>query len=267
MNTNLLLAYIIVFLILFGLTLPVTYLIGRNVIAIFQLIKEIAKDEQGIIEKHQEKRLEERLNLSEEKERLGFFRFYKERIRSALKKYGFGVYTIVLLLFLLGCYLLYMQPEDILPEIKVPEWSAVIFFPMQFILFVGYFLARTEKRKWQCQLGIIIFIGVKLLWEVLIVHTFANIRLILLLMVASFLFVLHYRKWSFESNEKFRVLQEELHDANFATDKLVQQYQSLLEQRHDNKKHFNMLYYLNQEKEIEAMQEYLTQLEQEKNKE
>jgi len=65
---NLFLEYTIIFIILFGLTLPVNYLIIRNIIASFKLLKEIISDNEEIIEKYQREQIEENLKKLKEKE-------------------------------------------------------------------------------------------------------------------------------------------------------------------------------------------------------
>jgi len=135
--------------------------------------------------------------------------------------------------------------------------------PVISLLTIGYFLAKSEKMKWVLQFMLIIYIGVKLLWDVIVLKNVVSIGLIAWLFVASFLFTVHYRKWKKENDEKMSMLQLELQQEYYSRNQVVKQYHELLERRHDNKKHFNMLYHLNQEKEISAMQEYLAHLKKE----
>lgn len=263
MSTNLVLAYIIVFIILFGLTLPVTYLIIRNIIAILGFVKELINEDNGaIIEKHQREQLEKKLRISQEKEKLGLFQYYKHQVTQYIKKYGFWLYVFLLLLGIIYMYTSYGKSFEF-PAIQIPERVGIFFLPVLLVITVGYFLARKEKIKWMLQLATIVYIGISVLWDILVLNTFQSLRLVAWLMVSVFLFWSHYRKWAEEKNKRLFELQMKMQKGTLETDNLIQQYQALLEQRHDNKKHFNMLYHLNEEKEIAAMQAYLAQLEKE----
>ena len=85
-----------------------------------------------------------------------------------------------------------------------------------------------------------------------------------MLIVWIVIFIGYYYRWQMSKDISFYDLQQKLQASTVVNEELTKQYQALLEQRHDNKKHFNMLYHLNEEKEIAAMQEYLAQLERER---
>lgn len=265
MSMNLVLTYIIIFIILFGLTLPVTYLIVRNIIAIFRFIKELAnEDNEAIIEKHQREQLEKKLKISLEKENLGLFWYYKRQIKQYIKKYGFWLYGFLFLVGIVCIYFSYGKSFSGLPTLQLPNLVSVFYLPILIVITFGYYIAKNEKIKWILQLITILYVGMSLLWDIFVLNTLEGLWRIVWLSVALFLFWVHYRNWEEENNKKLFELQTKMQKSALETDNLIQQYQNLLEQRHDNKKHFNMLYHLNEEKEIAAMQEYLAQLERER---
>lgn len=265
MNTNLLLPSVIVFIILFGLTLPVTYLLIRNVIASVKFIKELIEhDENGIIEKSQKAEMERRLVVLREKEKIGYFRYYVKQIRNWLKKHSFGFYIFFLFSIIVFSYLSFNKNVIVFPTIKMPEWVGLVFFPTILFLTTGYFLAKTEKTKFFLQFATVIYIGIRLLWSIMVLKTIGSIGLVGWFIVSLTLCIIHYKNWVNEHDKKIEILKFRLQEECYSTNLILAQYQELLEQRHDNKKHFNMLYHLNEERQITAMQEYLAQLEKER---
>ena len=263
MNTDFILPYIIIFVILFGLTLPVNFIIFRTVIEIVKFFKSLLAEEESvrIIEKCQREELERRLKAQEEKQRIGYFHYYMRAIRIRLKKYGYILYVLLLLAVLVVAYVPLQNKEFMLPAIQIPEWVGFVFFPVLLFLTAGYLLAKTEKTKWQLQFATVIYIGVRILWGIIVEKTMVRIGFLGWFVVALLLCISHYSRWIAEHEKRVETLNERLQEEGYSSDLFVSQYQALLAQRPDHKMHF--LYYLNEEKQIDAMQDYLDQLDRE----
>lgn len=179
-------------------------------------------------------------------------------VRLHKKQSVFFCLAVIITILFLRQWILFM------PELERPQMSEGVLLPIDLIAFFGYWLCKSKKRKWQYSLLLIVIDLLQIIWKLFVMHSPFIVMDTMLLIVWIFIFGNYYFQWRMENEKNLMDLSKKMQENATINAQFMKQYQFLLEQRHDNKKHFNMLYYLNQEKEITAMQEYLEQLEQER---
>lgn len=188
-------------------------------------------------------------------------KYYLVRVLLYIRKHK--KQTVVLCLgVIVGIVLLY-EWLYVFSKLYNPKAAEYLLYPIDLMAFFGYWLCKTEKRKWQYSFLLVIIASVQISWKLFIIHSPFIITDTMLLVVWTCTSLGYYYKWCVNNEKEFQDLQQKLQVSTVVNEKLAKQYQALLEQRHDNKKHFNMLYHLNEEKQIVAMQAYLAQLEKE----
>ncbi len=153
---------------------------------------------------------------------------------------------------------------SLMPKVQNAQIAESVLLPIDLVAFFGYWLCKGEKRKWQYSLVLIVVDILQISWKLFVMHSPFIVMDVMMLIVWILIFIGYYHRCQMSKDICFYDLQQKMKESTAVNEQLAQQYQALLELRHDNKKHFNMLYHLNEEKQIAAMQEYLAQLEKER---
>lgn len=262
---------LIVFSIIFVLTLPFNYLFLRFIRELLKLLKELKADYKRIaaeMDEQEAEYMEENLAVylqkQQEKQEKGTFRYYTDKLKHVLNKYGIWLYMVI---GVLAVGLAILSPvlsglqNDSMNTLENPKHAALIFLPVELILFFVYWCSKTDKRKWQSGAMLILVLFLSMVWELVVEKSakgYTNLFLIMLMVVTV---RQHYSRWKQECERKFMELEKMLSESSYASHALLEQYNKLREFRHDTRKHFTVLQYLTQEKEIEMMQTYIRQLE------
>ncbi len=254
MNFEKLIVIIIIFVLIIGGSLPRLYInfkfIQNFIASMKELIHNLRKEQaldnyEEIVQRSKEER-RYTLNLL-----VNSIRTHKTQLLLA------GLLLAIGAIFL-------KQWFSLMPEVENTQMAENLLLPIDLIALFGYWLCKGEKRKWQYSLLLIVVDILQISWKLFIMHSPFIIMDSMMLIVWIVIFIGYYYRWQMSKDISFYDLQQKLQASTVVNEELTKQYQALLEQRHDNKKHFNMLYHLNEEKEIAAMQEYLAQLERER---
>jgi len=254
MTFQMIIAMIIVIVIIIGGCLPRLYIDFKYFQSFIEMMKKIVRT---ICETIKNNTYEDGNNENIEAEV-----YYTKKLVFFVIKHKKEV--LFLCLFVLIGVVFLCKWISIMPQIDNPRIFENILSSVDIVAFLGYWLCKSEKRKWQYSLVLIILDILRISWKVLIMHSPFIAMDTMLLIFWIVIFLRYYYQWQKIKDICFFDLQQKMQNLNIENEKLLKNYQILLEQHHDNKKHFNMLYHLNQEKEIMAMQDYLKQLEQER---
>ena len=268
MDTNLMIVWIGIIVIVVGTTLPVTYIFFRwlhGLINAMKVVKaEVVDEYQNFSMRYVEEQLTECIQKQQEKQEKGTFRYYTDKLKHVLNKYGIWLYMVI---GVLAVGLAILSPvlsglqNDSMNTLENPKHAALIFLPVELILFFVYWCSKTDKRKWQSGAMLILVLFLSMVWDLAVEKSakgYMNLFLIMLMVVTV---GHHYSRWKQECERKFLELEKILHESSYASHALLEQYNKLREFRHDTRKHFTVLQYLTQEKEMEMMQTYIRQLE------
>ncbi len=268
MDTNLIIVWIGIIVIIVGTTLPVTYILFRWLCGLINALKvvkaEVVDEYQNFSMRGAEEQLTKHMQKQQEKHAKGAFRYYLDKIKEILNQYGIWLYMVFGVLvvgFIILSPMLSGLRNNSINTLENPKHAALIFLPVELILFFIYWCSKTDKRKWQSGVILILVLFLSMVWELTVersVKGYTNLFLIMLMFVTV---VHHYKRWKQDCDKKILELEEILRNKDMGNYVLIQQYMQLREKRHDRKKHLTILRYLSQEKEIETIKKYIKQLE------
>ncbi len=163
-------------------------------------------------------------------------------------------------LFFIVCAVYFVQWYSLMPELNDAQIQDHFRYPIVLVACFGYVLCKSEKQKWQYSL-LLAAVDVLQITVILFVLNSPFVMLeIILLPVLMVVFYQYYFDWLLSIEMNLADLQQKLQDNPVISETLMEQYQSFQEQHKETMNQFNIRYFLQQEKEIEAFREMISKV-------
>ncbi len=259
---------VILGIILVVMVFPTVYIFY---IVLSDFVRKFRKAYREVIEEHPEwiqKAKEEERREQEEKQRIGSIAFYQQKVQIFLKIYAVEMLIVLAMIGFIGLFIWrYFGAQSVVTIPKHNSFVSVLFLVAFLIVSIVSVCSKNKKVQWIASVVWVFLLALDILWDVSTGQFPRHSRYMgLYLFVIPWVFQCYF-KWEQHCQGKFEELQKQLQVYETIHDDLEQRYSKLQEQRHDEKKHLSVLQTLKLENEIEAMQVYLKQLEEQQKEE